>query len=137
MEAFIVGMVSVGATLVATLIQKKFTDVDLVKTLRGDIKKINKEMKESKEDAKKLNELMNKSFEIQKKMMGQTMKPTMISSVAVLGAFYFLSTFYSETTLLLPFSLPFIGNTLGWIGIYILVSIISSIVFRKIFDLGF
>ena len=137
MEAIVVGVVSVGATLVATLIQKKFTDVSLVKTLRGDMKKINKEMKEVKDDTKKLNELMTKSFGIQKKMMSQTMKPTIISSVAVLSAFYFLSTFYSETTLSLPFSVPFIGDTLGWIGIYISVSIICSILFRKIFDLGF
>ncbi len=138
MEIVIVGLVSVGATLVATLIQKKFTDVDLVKSLKAETKKISKEMKEFKQDTKKVNELMSKSFEIQKKMMGQTMKPMMFSSVVVLCVFFLLSTFCSDGTLIqLPFSLPFIGNGLGWLGIYIIVSIISSLIFRKVFDLGF
>lgn len=137
MGVFIVTFITVVATLVATLIQKKFTDVDLMKSLKAETKKISREMKEVKQDTKKLNELMSKSFEIQKKMMGQTMKPMMFSSIIILGVFFLLSAFFSEVTLTLPFSLPFIGNTLGWVGIYIIVSIISSLIFRKIFDLGF
>ncbi len=139
MEVFIVTIVAVFVTLVSTLIQKKLTDVDLVKSLKAETKRINKDMKEVREDPKKTNEMMSKSFEIQKKMMGQTMKPMMISSVVVFVAFFLLSTFFEAgvTLVQLPFSLPFIGNGIGWFGIFIIASIISSLIFRKVLDVGF
>ena len=138
MEVFtiVIATVAVLATLVSTIIQKKLTDVDLVKSLKSEIKKINKEMKESKQDTNKINKLMSKSFELQKKMMGQTMKPTMVSSIVVFVAFFFVSAFFSHVFLSLPFSLPFLGNKLSWFWIFVIASVVSSLIFRKIFDLG-
>ena len=39
MEVVVVAAIAVITTLVATLIQKKITDVDLVKSLKSEIKK--------------------------------------------------------------------------------------------------
>jgi len=137
MEVVIVASIAVITTLVATLIQKKITDVDLVKSLKSEIKKINKEMKETKQDTQKLNKLISKNFEIQKKMMGQTIKPIMISSVLTLTVFFMISVFFKGAVLFLPVSLPFIGNKLNWFWIFILSSTISSLIFRKVFNIEF
>ena len=137
MEVVVVAAIAVITTLVATLIQKKITDVDLVKSLKSEIKKINKEMKETKQDTQKLNKLISKNFEIQKKMMGQTIKPIMISSVLTLTVFFMISVFFKGAVLSLPVSLPFIGNKLNWFWIFILSSTISSLIFRKVFNIEF
>ncbi|MCK4730108.1 MAG: DUF106 domain-containing protein [Candidatus Aenigmarchaeota archaeon] len=147
MEVLMIVLITITVTLLQTLIQKKLMDVDLVKALKTEMKKTNqamktvsKEMKNTKEgeapNTKKLNELMSKSVGIQKKMMGQTMKPMMISSLVVFVAFYIIPMFFSGAVLNLPFSIPFIGNQLGWLGIFILTSIISGLIFRKVFDVG-
>ena len=147
MEVLIIVLIAISVTLLQTLIQKKLMDVDLVKAMKMEMKKTNqamktvsKEMKNTKDgeapNTKKLNELMSKSVGIQKKLMGQTMKPMMISSLVVLVAFYIIPMFFSKTVLNLPFSIPFVGNSLGWLGIFIFTSVISGLVFRKIFDVG-
>ncbi|RLJ03761.1 MAG: hypothetical protein DRP14_04570 [Candidatus Aenigmatarchaeota archaeon] len=137
MEVVVVAAIAVITTLVATLIQKKITDVDLVKSLKSEIKKINKEMRETKQDTQKLNKLISKNFEIQKKMMGQTIKPMMISSVLTLTVFFMISVFFKGAVLSLPVSLPFIGNKLNWFWIFILSSTISSLIFRKVLNIEF
>jgi len=137
MEVVVVAAIAVITTLVATLIQKKITDVDLVKSLKSEIKKINKEMRETKQDTQKLNKLISKNFEIQKKMMGQTIKPMMISSVLTLTVFFMISVFFKGAVLSLPISLPFIGNKLNWFWIFILSSTISSLIFRKVLNIEF
>ncbi len=147
MEVLMIMIITVSVSLLQTLIQKKLMDVDLVKALKAEMKKTNqamktvsKEMKNTKDgeapNTKKLNELMSKSVEIQKKMMGQTMKPMMVSSLVVLVAFYLIPKFFSGAVLNLPFAIPFVGNTLGWFGIFIFTSIISGLIFRKVFDVG-
>lgn len=137
MSALTIASIAIFVTLISTLIQKKLTDVDLVKSLKAEAKKISKDMKAVRQDAKKVNELMSKSFEIQKKMMGQTMKPMMISSVVILIAFFIISSFFSEVVLGLPFSLPFLGNQLSWFWIFFFSSLGSGLIFRKVLDMGF
>jgi uncharacterized membrane protein (DUF106 family) len=39
---------------------------------------------------------------------------------------------YSTATFMLPFPLPFVGNDVGWLGMYIIMSLPSSVLFRKI-----
>lgn len=144
MEALLISGVAIGASFVQTLVQKRLMDVDLVKSLKADIKKMQKEMKNHRQDTKKTNELMKKSFEMQKKMMKHTMKPTMISSVVVLltvitlGFFFGLPVFAGEYNLYfsLPFSLPFVGTQMPWIGVFIVAAVVSSFIFRKVLDVG-
>ncbi len=147
MEVLMIVLITISVSLIQTLIQKKLMDVDLVKALKAEMKKTNKEMKIVSKEMKntkdgeapkteKLNKLMSKSVGIQKKMMGQTMKPMMISSLVVLVAFYIIPMFFSNAVLNLPFSIPFVGNQLGWLGIFIITSVISGLIFRKAFDVG-
>jgi len=137
MEFFLVIGVAILVSLVATLIQKKLTDIELIKSLKNEIKKISKEIRRNKENSEKVNELMKKSFEIQKKMIKQTMRPTLISGSTILVTIYLLGTFLDNIIFKLPISIPIVGNQLGWIWIFILISVIMSLIFRKIFDLGF
>jgi uncharacterized membrane protein (DUF106 family) len=144
MEALVISGIAVTASLISTLIQKKLIDTELVKSLRSEIKKLQKEMRKHRQDAKKVNELMRKSFDLQKKMMRHTMKPTLISWIIILIAVIPLTYFFGgflfgdfKLYFILPFSFPIVGKQLAWIWVFIIASIISSLIFRKIFDLGY
>jgi uncharacterized membrane protein (DUF106 family) len=145
MEIALISGLAVIASLVSTLIQKRLMDVELVKSIKADIKKLQKEMKKHKEDPKKTSELMKKSFSLQRKMMGQTIKPTLISGVIILITLVTLGYLYggylifgkSRLIFTLPFYLPFVGNQLGWIWVFFAITLISSFIFKKVFDLGY
>ncbi|OYT43353.1 MAG: hypothetical protein B6U88_01205 [Candidatus Aenigmarchaeota archaeon ex4484_56] len=134
-ETIIVITISILIALFTSILQKKLVDIELVKSIKKELKEINNEMKKSDKD--ELNKLLSKSMELQSKLMKQTMKPMIYSSGVILLVFYLLSVYCKNATIVLPFSIPFIGNSLGWVGTYILFSIISSLIFRKIFKINF
>ena len=144
MEVLVISGIAIGASFVQTLLQKKLMDVDFVKSLKADIKKVQNEMKNHRQDIEKTNKLMKKSFEMQGKMMKHTMKPTMMSSTVMLLAIIILGFFFGLPILTgkynlyftLPFSLPFVGTQMPWIGLFIIVTVISSFIFRKVLDVG-
>lgn len=136
MEVLFLTLTVVVVNLIVNLVQKRFIDKDLVKSLKEEMKKIQKQMKDVKQDTKKVNELLNRSLELQGKLMNHTMKPMMISFVVFIPAIYFVREFFSTVVLILPFTIPFVGSELGWFGIFILVGLVSNLIFRKIFDIG-
>jgi uncharacterized membrane protein (DUF106 family) len=135
MDIYVLIAITCGLALVGTLIQKKMMDIDLVRSLKAEIKKLEKEYKNAKNDTKKQTKIMTKQLDIQKQLLSHTMKPAMISSVPILIALIIMGTSFEGVMLQLPFALPWIGNTLGWLGIYILVSLISTMIFRKVLGL--
>jgi uncharacterized membrane protein (DUF106 family) len=125
-------MAGAGAiSFLSTLIQKKLMDIDLVRSLKGDMKRISQEVKKHKDDAQKVTELTKKQLDVSKQLMIHQMKPSMISSLPVLPAFLLFQRLFEGVVLLLPVSLPLIGAQLGWLGVFILTMIVSSLVFRK------
>lgn len=78
-------------TLISTLIYKKLTDQEVLKTIKKEMSDIRKEMKEFKDDIKKMEELQKKSLEKSMIQFKQTMKPmfvTMIPILIIFGWFY-------------------------------------------------
>ncbi|MGC9310734.1 MAG: EMC3/TMCO1 family protein [Candidatus Aenigmatarchaeota archaeon] len=130
-ELSVLVVVTGALSLISTIIQKKMIDVDLVRTLKADMKKLQQEMKKHRQNPDKTMELSKKQLEISKQIMSQQMKPSMISSVPVLIAFVLFGKFFEGLTLALPFALPYVGAELGWLGIFILVMLTTSIIFRK------
>lgn len=118
-------------SLFSTMVQKKMIDLDLVRTLKADMKKLQKEAKECKNDVDKLSKLTSKQLELSKELMSQQMKPTLVSSLPILLAFFIFGKYFSEVAIALPVTLPFIGAQIGWIGTYILVMLVTSLLFRK------
>jgi len=144
MESAIIFSSAIVISLISTLIQKKLVDADLIKSLKYEIKKLQKEMKKYKNDSEKINELFRKSFDLQRKMMRHTMKPTIISGMIILIAFIPLTYLFGgflfgdfKLYFSLPMSFPIVGDRLAWIWVYFIVSAISSLIFRKLFDVGY
>ena len=144
MELLIIFGVGIIISLISILIQKKFVDNEVVKSLKHEIKKLQEEMRKHKNDAAKVNELLKKTLELQRDMMKYTIKPTIISSIIILIAFIPLTYFFGgflfgdfKLYFTLPFCFPIIGKQIAWIWVFIFVSLVSSLIFKKLFDLGY
>ena len=112
-------------TLLITLVYKYLTDQELMKTLKDDVKFLQKKMKEFKDNPKKVMEIQKEAMEKNTKYMMQSLKPTLITLIPLIFIFGWLRNRYTGIDL----NLLFIHN---WIWGYIIFSVIFSIILRKI-----
>ena len=144
------GLISSGLSLIITLVQKKTIDHKEMKRIRSEIKSLQKDMKEAqkKNDVSKTNKMMARTMHLSKKQMMMTMKPALYTMPLFIIAFPLIAKYFVAVTYTFPLglALPWFSfspfgfvwkATLGWLGVYILFSIIASIVFKKVFKLSF
>lgn len=126
-----IGLLSIVLSLLVTLSYKYLTDQVIMREHKKELKKLQKQMKAARGDTKKVSELSKKSMEVNMKYMRQMMKPMLITIVPFLLIFQYLRSAFDSTIIL---TLPFWPHTLGWIGTYIVLSMIFTTAFRKILD---
>ena len=91
---------------------------------------LTKAQKEGKKD--EISKFLNEYMTINNQYLRQTFKVVAVTFVVVIVLFPWASTKFSGVAVAeLPFALPFIGTSMGWIGWYILVSITGSWLLRK------
>lgn len=190
-----VSILAVVLTLIITLIYKKFSNQEEIKSLKNRMKEIKKKMDSARKEnnIEEMNKYLQESLEINNKIMFMNLKPMLITFLIVIFIlpwlhytfdktlsfndefrfFNFRGNFTYEDNKLylngielengkvvdlngkwevknvdfqnkkvrlskvfieLPFSLPFVGKNIEWIGFYILISIPSSLLFRKLLD---
>ena len=126
--------ISAALALGSTLVYKYATDQNLVKAMREEIKKAQAEMKLNKGDPQKLAELQKKIMPINMKLMAQSFKPMLLTIVPFIIIFALLGKVYGNMTIV-PFSFHFplsrLATGLGWVGTYIIFSMILTTVIRK------
>lgn len=122
--AFGLILISLIFTFLVTLAYKYFTDQTLMKQLKEDLKKLRKEMKDFKDNPEKMIDIQKKSFEKSMQQMKMQFKPMLITLIPLLLLFSWLRVTYQDT-----------GDVLfglSWLWIYILTSIIFSLILRKV-----
>lgn len=128
-------LISLAGSLFVTLVNKYLSDQVKIKALREEMKELRKKSKEvMMKDPKKAQiiqqQMMQKSLENMKHSMNpKIMLTTMIPMLLLLG---FVKKYYS------PFG-EFLNlgfTTFGWLGSYIVFSIISSIILKKLLDVA-
>ena len=125
-----IGLLSIILSLIVTLIYKFFTDQVLMKELKKELKGHQKQMKAVRGDTSKMSALSKKSMETNMRYMRQTMKPMLITILPFLLIFQYLRGVF-DSTIIIRLGLPFWPGDLGWIGTYIVFSMIFTTVFRK------
>lgn len=81
---WVVIIISVGITALMTLIYKLFTDQNVMKTLKDDMKLLQKEVKEFSQHPEKMAESQKKMMAKNFEYMKHSMKPTLITMVPIL-----------------------------------------------------
>jgi len=127
-------VISIVLSIIVTLIYKYATDQAVMKELKGQLKKYQQQMKESKDDMQKLNEIQKKSMAVNMKYMKQSFKPMIITMIPFIIIFWWLRSIYTDVVVIpLSFHVPLsaLATGLGWIGTYIIFSMIFTTLFRK------
>ncbi|OGI15353.1 hypothetical protein A3K63_05545 [Candidatus Micrarchaeota archaeon RBG_16_49_10] len=127
-------------TLLVTVINRKFTDVEMTKKVKDRIEAERAKMLEAqkKGDKDKMNSHMKKMMQINSEFMKLMTKPMIVSIVlsALLLIFIFpwLNGVYTgQVALTLPQLLPLIGGKgVSWLIWYIVCSLAVSIALRKV-----
>jgi len=125
---------SIGLSLAVTLVYKYATDQAVMKDLKAQLKQYQEQMKAAKGDMVKLGEIQKKSMSTNMKLMKQNFKPMLITMAPFLIIFWWLrSVFEGVTVIPFDFHFPLSGleTGLGWIGFYIILSMIFTTAFRK------
>ena len=112
-------------SLIVTVAYKYFTNQEMMKALKEDITRIQKELKNSKDNQARMMELNKEVLDKNMKYMMHGFIPSLITLVPLLIIFGWLRNAYKDT------SLNFLGFIDSWLWVYILVSIVASILIRK------
>lgn len=114
-------LLSFLVTLVMTLITKKFTNQARMKELKELQKEYNKKLKENRENPDVMMRIQKDMMSSSMELMKHSFKPMIITALPLLILFWWIKGIYS-------------GVLAYWIWYYIGASIVSSIIFRKIFN---
>lgn len=114
-------ILSIGVTFLMTLVTKFFTDQIKMKELKERQKELQKKSKESRNDIKEMEKINQEILTISMEMMKHSFKPLIITLVPLLLLFGWARKAFIATPL---------GSS--WIWWYLGVSLISSMIFRKI-----
>ena len=130
-------VISFILTLIVDLSMKFLSNQKAMKFLKEEAESIRKEITNFKHDPQKMMELQKKQVESSMKYMKHSLTPTAFTLLPLLVIFNWLrNTFPSGETLInLPFAIPLIGSGLGWLGTYIISSIIFNLILRKLLKL--
>ncbi|MBR9678386.1 MAG: DUF106 domain-containing protein [Nanoarchaeota archaeon] len=120
------------ANIIIQIIYKKFTDQDLIKKINKQVKELQKASKNTK-DLKKLNNIQSEIMNLSMKKMKQTTKPMMVSMLTFIVLFPVMKNYFMGFILVqLPWTLPVIGNDVGWFLTYIIFSTVLNPLIKKI-----
>jgi uncharacterized membrane protein (DUF106 family) len=113
-------LISILVTLVMTLVTKKVTDQNRMRELKKIQKACQIKLKDAKGDLKKQGEIQKEMMSCSMELMKHSFKPTLITFIPLIILIWYIRDIYT-------------GVLSGWIWWYIGASIISSLIFRKIF----
>jgi len=91
---WVIFILSFFMALIITLIYKFLTDQELMKSLREDIKKDQKEMKQLRNDPDKMMAIQKKAMKKNMKYMSQSFKPMIVSFIPIMLIFGWLNSHY-------------------------------------------
>ncbi len=129
-------LIGFTAALASKLAMVLTVDMKKVTELKKKIKEIRKETKQlkpgTKEHSKKYEEMTDINLELTKMQL----KPTIFTFIPFILLFMWMREMFGKAPafIILPFSLPIIGNDIGWLLTYLISTMLFSSIINKIID---
>ncbi|MBI3413095.1 MAG: DUF106 domain-containing protein [Candidatus Aenigmarchaeota archaeon] len=134
---FALTIISVSMSSVTTIFYKIFVDQVQMKEVRKNMETYrdaaNAAQKEK--NIEKMNEDVSKMMELNRKYFFLSIKPLLLSLVVFAVVFPWMGKEFVGVLVKLPFTVPFVGNEMGWFGWYFLLAVPSSLIMRKLLDI--
>jgi len=131
-------IISFLVTFLILLLNRIFLRKGLSDQIKKEIEKLKEEMLKMQKEKKyeKTKELFEKSKKLNLILLKQTLKSMIISSLVFILFFPWIKNRFSGygTLIKLPFKLPFIGEGFNWLHWYIIISFITGLILKKIFE---
>ncbi|MBI1972305.1 MAG: DUF106 domain-containing protein [Candidatus Aenigmarchaeota archaeon] len=140
---FISGGMFLALTTISILLSSVTTLFYKVLVNQAEMKEVRKSMESYREAANaaqkeknitKMNENVSRMMELNKKYFSLSTKPLLFSLVVFALVFPWMTGEFAGVTVKLPFSVPFVGASVGWFGWYFLLAVPSSVIMRKLLD---
>ncbi len=132
-------VVSLFVSFIITVATAKLVDQELMKKYKKKIKKYQEEMSKLQKtgDTKKLKKVQGKMMGMQGEMMKLSFKPMIYTMLPIVVIFGWIPHIVPKdiVVVVLPFSIPKYGTTLGWLGWYIFCSLPMSTLLKKIMNI--
>ncbi len=136
--AVAVSLVAFILTTVVTLAYRFLTNQAQMKMMREELKLLQKEIKDHRENPPKVMDLQKQMMEKNLVLMKHSMKPTLYTFIPLIIIFGWIRTTFGapagEVNPVL-WHIPLLGWGMSWLWTYLVVSIITSIVIRKLFKI--
>ncbi|MFH1257202.1 MAG: EMC3/TMCO1 family protein [Candidatus Diapherotrites archaeon] len=135
-----IALVAFGLALVSMVLQVKLFKKREKALIQKKIKEIQKKISELTKkggDKKEIDRLQEEMLKLLNEQMKDMPKQMIVSMIIFLPPFYFIREIYGNSIHMLhPFGLdiPLFGTTMGWFEVYIICSLISSLVLNAIVD---
>jgi uncharacterized membrane protein (DUF106 family) len=126
-------IISFIVTLMTTLVYKFLTNQKEMKELKENMKAFQKQVKENKHDVEKVKNIQKEMMAMQMKYMRHSWKPMLYTFLPLILIFGWMRATFNSGIDVLSWgsNIPLFGTGLGWLGIYIISSIIFSTILRK------
>jgi len=133
-DVWAIVIISLLLTLFINLIYKLVTDQELMKSLKTELKSMQKEMKTLKDNPEKFMAHQKKTMEKNLEYMKHSMKPTFFTFIPLIIIFGWLRSSFGDAGDIITwgFHIPLLGEGLGWLGTYFWSAVIFSMVTRKL-----
>lgn len=127
-------------TILVIAVTKLFVNTKLLREIKDEMEKIREQLTSAQKEGNKelANDHLKRMMEVNSKYMQHSFKAVIIS-IVVLGLFLpYLNFKYNGLTVAqLPFAVPFIGHSIGWLYWYVVVSFTIGWVVRKIIGMDY
>lgn len=121
-------------TLFITLAYKFLSNQTEIKRLKDEAKELKKEMKTTKNDPEKLMQIQKQSMQKSMETFRHSMKPMFFYMIPLLLVFGWMSKTFKGAGELISwgFYIPLFGTGFGWLGTYVLSTVLFNLILRKI-----
>jgi uncharacterized membrane protein (DUF106 family) len=126
---------SILLALITAVIYRIFTKPENMRMIKKQINDLKQSSSKAQKagDTKEANRLMAEMLKANNNVFRMNMKPMMVSFLVFLLPLYvWLPNMYASLSVSMPFSLPVVGDSSGWLFWYIVVILTGNLIFRKL-----
>jgi len=130
----VIAFISLALAIMSALVRKAVLDANKLKLMKEEMKEQQKILKEATKsnDTKKMQRAQEHLMKLTMENMQYSFKPMLITFIPFILIFYWSQGQYASTgTVATIFNFE-----LGWLGWYILISLISSIIINKLLNVS-